>query len=227
MKKKNAFALALSVAFLASCASEPQYTVAEEDVYSGFLSDYSGLELTESPVGIEYKRWLSDDVAMREYRKTLLGDVRFYPPPKPEDRLDRANLTQIKNYFTRSLVDAFEQQDLLAKTPGPGIAMIEFTVGNVVVEARDGMGQIVVPPAAILKTQDDYEGSPYKIVTIIFEAEITDSETGELIGVAVFEGSGSELLDNTRVLSFGNLRPMIDHWSLTFAAHAKSATVTE
>jgi len=210
----------LAAIFMSGCAATQDNGLPDNNELSGFLSDYSYLEEAVSPAGIEYLRWQSREIRVREYRKVLLDGVEFYPAPRPEEQVDREALIRIKNFFDVSLDKAFEGKDVLARSPGPGIVEAQIVVANVKVVAEAPATFRIMPAAAAVRGDEQLIPEVGQVIEIFFEMRVTDSETGELISEAVFQVQGGDLKDPGQPLTLENMEPLIEKWAQALSNHA-------
>ena len=98
MLKTLGLALSASV-LLAGCASNTP----TPSQYSGFLSDYSQLQPTQSPSGATVMRWVAPDFQLANYSSVLVEKPLFYPAPTPSAQVSQQTLNDIANYLQQAI----------------------------------------------------------------------------------------------------------------------------
>lgn len=185
----------LGLFVLAGCAapvSEPERT--------GFLSDYSKLEMRE-----EGKINYASD-RLTEYKSFIIDPITILFERNPENQVfSDKELEDLKEYIVKELTKQLTKDDAydVVTEPGPGIGRFRFGLS----EVDDTIGFLNV--------------SIYTKVTglglggISAEGELVDSVTGEQIAAMIRWGSGSRVM-RAGYTHTGDAKLVIDKWTREF-----------
>ena len=200
-----AFATALMLAGPAARAADPPN--------SGFLPDYSRLQPVKTGLGKDAMRWLSPDLTREKYHAVIIEPVVLYPKPEPTDQVPQATLDDITGYLTTSVRDVVFHEVPQATEPGPGIVRLQVAVTAVSVGSTDMKPYEFIPAALVLSTAMRAAGQRSQDVALSVEALLTDSVTGEPLGMVVRHGSGEQLKNAKTPLTLEQLKKRIDQWA--------------
>ena len=101
---------------------------------SGFLKDYSQLQVGKDPKGTERRFWAKEKVNWQSYQAMLIEPVEFHPKPEGTAQVSLGTLNDIRNYLNTALPKAVEQNMKLAKEPGPGVLRLRTAITAVSVD---------------------------------------------------------------------------------------------
>jgi hypothetical protein len=191
MKYLNIVLLSL---LLTACASS---RVTTERNYSGFLDDYSVLEEVEVDTGGVGLIWLAPDLADKGYTKAILEPTVIYPEPKRDSDEAKAFIVEITRYMDAAIQSAVGQSVIITDNPGPNTVRVRFALTGVLV-------WVGATTAA---------GSRTQVVEVFFEAEMSDSLTGEILGRSVRKGIGDSLENRSETLTVDKVYPQLDLWA--------------
>lgn len=200
-----AFATALMLAGPAARAADPPN--------SGFLPDYSRLQPVKTGLGKDAMRWLSPDLTREKYHAVIIEPVVLYPKPEPTDQVPQATLDDITGYLTTSVRDVVFHEVPQATEPGPGIVRLQVAVTAVSVGSAGMKPYEFIPAALVLSTAMRAAGQRSQDVALSVEALLTDSVTGEPLGMVVRHGSGEQLKNAKTPLTLEQLKKRIDQWA--------------
>ncbi len=183
----------VAVGMLAACAapvSEPERT--------GFLSDYSKLEMKEEG----HIGYVSD--RLTEYDQFMFDPIEILFERDPEDReFSDEELDELKAYFLNEATEQLTKGDdgyAVVTEPGPGV--LRLRIGITEVEETIGVLNVTI----------------YTKVTGLglggaaAEGEAVDSVTGEQIAAMVRWGSGSRIA-RAGLTKMGDAKLAIDKWT--------------
>lgn len=192
---------------LLGCASK----TVEPENYSGFLSDYSKLQLVETESGAEVLRWISEDVTPENY-KVLIEKTIHYPQPEPTDLVSREMLTQLTSLIDIKLDAAVRKSYQVVTEPGVGVMRIKPAITGVA-ESMEGISTLeVLPVGLVIGVTKAALGTRDRDVAIYFELQAEDSLSGEVLGGAVRKGQGEQLENDKTQLTIEHLDDMITVW---------------
>ena len=179
MTSRFAVALLATLALTMLACSPP----IKEPERSGFISDYSKLELLEDEL-VE----LTEDEAyvyigdrLKNYRQFLIDEVVMLYSTDPDDpKFESEELSELQNYAREKVEEAItEESDYsLATEPGKGVARIRIAITDV--EATIGVLNLSI------YTKVTGAGLGGAAV----EGEIVDSLSGEQLAAAIRWGGG-------------------------------------
>ncbi len=220
MKVWLALPMILVATLLAGCASGPN--VSEQ--HSGFLSDYSRLkplEVREKSqfLGYHARRW-----KMRRYEKVIIepvivhisDDVRKDWQVKPE------RYNQLQTYFTQRLTERLKLKYTITDQPGPETLRLRVAItgGELGMKALEFYQ--FLPWGLVINGVGELAGVRDKLLNIIEEGELVDSQTGEQV-VALVGGVqyGPIDMNDFRESSADEFKPVIDVWVDSFYSHLR------
>jgi len=177
---------------------------------SGFLKDYSQLQVEKDPLGVERRIWVSPDFTGDKYQKILIEKVIFYPAPKASDRVSSKTLTELQDYLDATLRKAVGSFQALAEKPGPGVARLRVAITAASVETGLKPYQLV-PVALVFTAATRAAGEAKYDVKLAVESELTDSNTGAPLALGVRDAKGIEVKGDEK-LTLQMAKPTIDEW---------------
>lgn len=147
MKFECLLKVALCTAVLSGvgCSSK----VPDKDKYSGFLTDYSGLEKVESKTGKPVLRWIDPNFNPDSYDSIVYNSLVYYPTPKPTTQVGEQVLNQLLAYTDNKFKQSFAERKPLVSTPGPRSLIFRGAITGVSSE-KEGLQFYEVLPVALL-----------------------------------------------------------------------------
>jgi hypothetical protein len=207
MKYLNIVLLSL---LLTACASS---RVTTERNYSGFLDDYSVLEEVEVDTGGVGLIWLAPDLADKGYTKAILEPTVIYPEPKRDSDEAKAFIVEITRYMDAAIQSAVGQSVIITDNPGPNTVRVRFALTGVEIGSEGLSSYEYVPVALVWVGATTAAGSRTQVVEVFFEAEMSDSLTGEILGRSVRKGIGDSLENRSETLTVDKVYPQLDLWA--------------
>lgn len=218
LKKGNAvFAAKLFAALLViGCAQ----MATEQGQYSGFLQDYSEIEKTKDLMGEPVLRYVSPRLTQENYTKILIEPIQYYPQPNPTENVSAQTLEDIRNYVEKMFRLKVGEKVSVVNQPGPSVARMRVALTAVGTQT-EGMKPYQFIPVALVITgaQTAVSGKPQE-AALYLEAEMSDSISGERLGVAVRRGTGERLKkmrQSEAEITVESLKPMLDRWADAYA----------
>ena len=192
MSKTNVNLTLVAILILTGCAAP-----IEEPEQTGFLSDYSNLEMVEQgKIG-----YFGDRIA--EYDRFIIDPIVVLFRQDPENReFSDEEIEKIKAYLVRELTEQLTKGDgySVVTEPGPGVA--RFRLGLTEVEET----------IAVLNVSIYTKVTGLGLGGASAEGEMVDSVTGEQIAAMVRWGSGSRVL-KAGLTRTGDAKIAIDKWT--------------
>ena len=177
---------------LAGCAAP----VSQQE-QTGFLSDYSKLELLEdgkinyvSDRTVEYESFIIDPV------------VILFERDEDYNEFTDKELEELKEYFVTELTGRLTKDDAysVVSVPGPGVARFRFGITDV----DDTIG--------VLNLSIYTKITGLGLGGLAIEGELVDSVTGEQLMAAIRWGSGSRVL-RAGLTHMGDAKIAVDKWA--------------
>lgn len=220
MNKKIIASLAL-VALLAGCAggggsdsSGSSNGTSSSQQYSGFLGDYSKLQSATSPQGAPVLRWISPVLKPGMYNSVMLVPSILYPRPQASAQVSVSVLNGITQQFDADLKAAVKSSGMkLVSTAGPGTLKISPAITAVNTANAPLAVYQYVPIAFVITSAARAAGAASQQVTAMVEMEAVDSQSGEVLGQVVRQGTGNELPNTDAQLSVSDMKSALQIWA--------------
>lgn len=177
---------------------------------SGFLKDYSQLQVGKDPKGTERRFWVKEKVNWQSYQAMLVEPVEFHPQPEGTKEVSLGTLNDIRSYLNSGLPKAVEPNMKIAKEPGPGVLRLRTAITAVSVDKGLKPYQLI-PIGLLITAAQRGSGSATYPVKLQVEAELTDSVSGEALARSVREAKGVEVKGDQPV-TLKLAQPQIDLW---------------
>ena len=200
----------VTAALLCACSA----TMAFAQPTSGFLGDYSQLEVRKDAKGSERRIWVNEKTNWQSYERMLVDPVQLYPKPEGTVRVTLGTLFDIRDYLNAGLAKAAAASMPLAKEPGPGVLRLRSAITAVSVDNSLKPYQLI-PIAMIVTVAQRQAGAASYPVKLHVESELIDSATGEVLARSVREAQGVEVRGEEPV-TLSTARPQLDLWLAGF-----------
>lgn len=165
--------VAVSCALLAALVGCSNGQVKPEN-YSGFIGDYSTLAPATAPSGAPLLRWVDPQADVRRYQRIYIEPSRFYPVPKPNDKVSAKTLADITTYYDQALRRELGKSLPLASAPGPGILVLKPAITAVSSHTQGLRPYEVIPIALIAAGMSTAVGIRDQDTQIATEAMLLD-----------------------------------------------------
>lgn len=199
-------ATALSALLTAGCTSQ----TTSQSSYSGFLSNYAGLDKVTTPSGNTVLRRVDPDFEPTRYSGLLYQPVSFYPQPKPSEQISAQTLQQLLDHTNRVLSGAFSQRLPLVQNAGPGTLIFRGAITGVSTAAEGLHVYEVVPVALVLAGTMAATGHRDQNTELFLEGELIDASTGKPVVEVVRKGFGAKLDNDKQQVTLNDLQGIID-----------------
>ncbi len=173
--------------------------------FSGWMDEYSNLVFSE-----ELNAFVFFNEAKRgQYQKVFLDEVTIYSQ-NAEANPDIAN--QATEYLLEGGRKLLTERDLMAAEPGPGVLRYRMAITGVKKSKESLKPYHVLPVAAVFRGAQEASGNVASYIDAMFEAELTDSVTGERAAAIVRRGIAATEKRSGDQLEFEDLIPTLDVW---------------
>jgi hypothetical protein len=200
---RNAHVLVASQILMCACAAPPVSEIEQ----SGFLSDYSKLEIIDDDM-LQFVSESAGDLT------SFIVDpvVMTFRQPPDEQVFTDEELGELTAYYEKAVIEALSKDEgyPIVENPGPGVMRIRIGIRNV--EETIGILNISI----------------YTKITGIglggasFEGEIVDSVTGKQLAAVVRWGTGSRVL-KAGITHMGDAKIAINRWAKDLRAQIDEA----
>ena len=206
MKRITVLILAMT---LAACATN---RVASERNYSGFLDDYSKLEVVEFENGSSGLVWFADNLPKGKYTRAIIDPTIVYPEPRRDSEEARVFIRDILDYVDATLQSSIGRELIITDNPGPDTVRFQFAITTVEISTEGLSGLDYVPVATLWAGVTTVAGTRDQQVEMFVEGRVLDSQTGKLLGQTVKRGYGRSLENRSTTLTKDDLYPLLDSW---------------
>ena len=171
----------------------------EQQVTTGFLSDYSKLQ----EVSEQTLRYLPAG-KLGSYSKFIIEPVvvRFHDKAKGS-KISRTDLAHLKQYMFTAVYNAISDRYGVVTNPGPGVARVRVAITDI---KGSKTLQNIIPMAKMAGTG---------LGGASIEAEIVDSQTGKQIGALVETQSGNRFSFDG-LSKWGDTEAVMKDWAQRF-----------
>ncbi len=228
MPQLNKISLFIFSLLLCACTSNEVKTssIASTDDFSGYLGDYSGLTTKELSTGTKVLRWQHPQLKQGLYKKLMIEPVSFYPEPQVQDQVGKETLAEVSRYMSILLVRLAKQNGIeLTKKPGPDVLRLRSAFTAVDIKSEGLSIRDIIPIRMIITGVTLATGKQDLNVTMLFEAELRDSRSHQVMLKAIRKGNALQLENRDEQLSLEHIKPLIDSWGLdindSFATFSK------
>src|SRR5690606_4152497 len=114
--------------------------------------------------------------------------VTIYPAPKDSSQVDTQTVRAAASYLDSQLQAQFGDVMEVVKAPVPGALRLRAAITGVETRAEDFKAYEVIPIALIVAGVTSASGTRDRNVDTYLEVEVTDADSGELLGLAVKKG---------------------------------------
>jgi hypothetical protein len=203
----------LALGLIGLMVSSVQAAGDKAPVNSGFLGDdsqYSQLEEVKIRKGQKSQRWISPSLAEGGYKAVLVEDAVLYPKPEPGPQVSAQTLDTISDYLTSSLKIALSDSATLADSAGEGVLKMETAITAVEIATEGMKAYEILPVAAVFGAAKAAAGKRDMTVVVHVEVRLSDSVSGEVIGLAVRKVEGEDLKGKKDQLTLKDMQKNLD-----------------
>lgn len=200
---------------VAGCATGTK--TLDPQLESGYLDGYSRLQPIESgEEGVSIYRYKNPNVDFSKYDAVIIEPVVIYQTADADaaaDGLSEQTLYQVRQQITDSIRTAVAKQAKVVTQPGPDVANVSIAITGAQTLSDGFKPTDLIPVRAVLNVASKATGLDSKNALLVVEAKVNDSQSGELIGQALYTVSGESFrMESSSVEAFEKLA---DKWVKT------------
>lgn len=197
-------------AVLAGCAG--QKAGLDPKLESGYLGGaaYGRLQPVESPdEGVKIYRYKNPNADIAKYKSVIIDPVVIYQTATADaagNGISEQAIYQVRQEITNSLKESVSRRAKVVNQPGPGVARISIAITGAQTLGDGFRPTDLIPVRAVLNVASKAAGVDQKNAMLVVEAKVVDSQTGGLLGEAVYTVSGEQFrLESSSVEAFRSL----------------------
>lgn len=218
MKKEisTIIAVILGVCLLAGTA----WSKDKELKPSGFLQDYSNLT-NDDPMKKVNWVYINEDTNWTKYKKLMLDDVVFFASQDADYKgLQAQEMVDLSKVFHQAFITNLAGAVEFTDKPGADVMRIRLAITNLKPNnSITGTMTSIVPVGFALSTvKYAITGSHIGIGSASVEAELLDSESGEVLGALVDEEMGKKYKIVKGMSKWAQIFDIFNKWGQTFRA---------
>ena len=181
---------------------------------TGFLTNYDQLTPVSVSSETQVWRWRSPDFNAANYHSVKLMPVVFAPQPIPNDQISLEVLNEIRN----KVDSTFKQQIAITGVPvsvssGVGVLTIRTAITSVSLSLQNMKITEAIPIRLVLSGAELALGLRDKDVTFLFEYELIDSATGQVMVSGVRHANTQPLESDSDQLKPEHAKEMLENLS--------------
>lgn len=208
MLKTLGLALSASV-LLAGCASNTP----TPSQYSGFLSDYSQLQPTQSPSGATVMRWIAPDFQLANYSSVLVEKPLFYPAPTPSAQVSQQTLNEIASYLQQAIRLELAGRMRIVEQADRDTLVLRSAITAVNLSPEGLKVYEVIPVALVAAAASTAAGTRDLNTEVYVELEAIDGSNSKPMVRVVRKGHGLQLENDSTQLRLDDITPALDTWA--------------
>jgi hypothetical protein len=184
---------------------------------SGFLTDYSLLK--KDPEGVVQWMYFKDGANFGAYDKIIVDHATFFFKEDANYKgIHPDELTELAQNFHRAFLGTLAGAYSFTDKPGPGTMRIRLAITDLV-PGKPGTGVMttIVPfglAASFIKKA--VTGSHIGMAQISGEAEVVDSQTGEILAAAIDNKMGQKQKLGKSFTKWGQIEAIFNGWAENF-----------
>ena len=211
-------ALFLSVAVLAGCMS------AKPDAanYSGWMKNYDDLTEFKTATGGTSMRWISPSLKKGQYTALMIDPVTYYPAAQPSSQVSQKTLQEIPTYLVQQVSRSLGSDIQIVQKPGPGVLRLRAAITGVDTPTEGLQFYEVIPVALIFAGAQAATGHRDHNTLVYLEAQLIDSQSGNLLAKVVRKGIGENLKNESAQLTLADTKPVLNDWAKDAAVFTKN-----
>ncbi len=211
-------------AMVAGCATSKPTSISST-TQSGFLGDYSRLQLGSKEKDQALLRYLNPAAQWKQYNKVIIDPVTFWGDEnskvKPNDQ------KALTTYFHAALRKQFGQSFQVVNVAGPGVMRLQVALTDLE-SSTPGLRTIslVVPQARMLNmVQSLATGKYVGAGAAQAEMRLTDAVTGQILGEVLDKRLGGSSASSAASWQWGDAQIIMDQWAEKAAARIHAWTI--
>jgi len=190
---------------------------------SGYLDGYNRLQPVESPEeGVSVYRYKNPNVNMSQYNAVIIEPVVIYQTADADaagNGLTPEVLFKVRQQITQNIRADVAKRAKVVTEPGPGVANVSIAITGAQTLTDGFKPTDLIPVRAVLTVASKATGLDEKNAMLVIEAKVNDSQSGELIGQALYTVSGESFrMETSSVEAFEKLANKWVKTALSMAA---------
>ncbi|MDD5322585.1 MAG: DUF3313 domain-containing protein [Methylococcales bacterium] len=215
--------LGLCLLLLSACATTQKAAVNQADVNCAFLANDCSL-LTAGGKDQTDLRYLNPAAQWTQYNKVLIDPVTFWGGASTQ--VSASDQQMLTNYFSQQLNKELGQKFQIVTQPGPGVMKIDVAIVDA--EAATPVLRsisMIVPQAHMLANLKYLATGTFPFVGgAQAEAKVTDSVSGQVLGLFVDKRIGGGSPTTGFQWQWGDAENAVNHWAELAANRISSWT---
>ena len=213
--------LGLCLLLLSACSTTQKVAINQADLNCAFLANDCSL-LTPGGEGQNGLRWLNPAAQWTKYNKIMIDPVTFWGGSTTS--ISASDQQMLVNYFNQQLNKELGQKFQIVTEPGPGVMKLSVAI----VDASSATPvlrsiSMIVPQARVLSSLKYLATGTFPFVGAAqAEAKVTDSVSGQVLGLFVDKRVGGGSFTTGFQWQWGDAENAINHWA-ELAANKLSA----
>jgi len=214
-KRSRAMKLCLvaGAAFILAGCATTQQTLSPQ-LESGYLQSYGRLQPMASPEdGVEIYRYQNPKVDISKYDAVIINPVVIYQTATADaagNGLSEETLYKVRQQITQNIRKDVAKRVKVVDKPGAGVARVSVAITGAQTLGDDFRPTDLIPVRAVLNVASKAAGLDSKNAMLVVEAKVNDSQSGELIGEALYTVSGESFRFQTG--SVEAFQALADKW---------------
>ena len=215
--------LGLSLLLLSACATTQKVAIDQTDLNCAFLANDCALLTVggKNQVGLRY---LNPAAQWTQYNKVMIDPVTFWSGSST--RVSPSDQQTLVNYLSQQLHTQLGQKFEIVYQPGPGVMKLDVALVDMS-SATPMLRTItmIVPQARVLSSLKYLATGSFPFVGgAQAELKITDSVTGQVLGLFVDKRIGGGAISNAFQWRWGDAENAVNHWAELAATRLSSWT---
>jgi len=215
--------LGLCLLLLSACATTQKVAIDQTDLNCAFLANDCALLTVggKNQVGLRY---LNPAAQWTQYNKVMIDPVTFWSGSAT--RVSPSDQQTLVNYLSQQLHTQLGQKFEIVYQPGPGVMKLDVALVDMS-SATPMLRTItmIVPQARVLSSLKYLATGSFPFVGgAQAELKITDSVTGQVLGLFVDKRIGGGAISNAFQWRWGDAENAVNHWAELAATRLSSWT---
>jgi hypothetical protein len=185
---------------------------------SGFLTNYSLLK--EDPEGLVQWKYFKEGANLGAYDKIIVDHATFFFKEDADYKgIHPDELTELAQNFHRAFLVTLARAYSFTATPGPGTMRLRLAITDLVPgKPTSGVMTTIIPfglAASFIKKA--ITGSHIGMAQVSGEAELVDSQTGEILAAAIDNKVGQKHKISESFTTWGQVEAIFNDWAENFS----------
>jgi hypothetical protein len=210
--------LIVGTALLAGCMS----TKPDQSNYSGWMKDYSNLTEFKTATGGTSMRWISPSLKKGQYSAVMIDPIAYYPAPPADSQVPQKTIQALPTYLMQQLRNNLGSNIEIVQQAGPGVLRLRAAITGVDTPTEGLQAYEVIPVALVFAGVTTATGHRDHNTLVYMEAQLIDSQSGDLLAKAVRKGIGENLKNKNAEMTLEDAKPVLDNWAKDAAVFAKT-----